>query len=769
MDHAPPDPLPRMHTSRSLPRPLSGFLGRDQERAALASLLITPEIRLLTLTGPGGIGKTRLAVEVALSLDNEFPDGIVFVPLAPTNDPELVPAALAEAVDLTPRADLSASDALHEVIQDKRILIVLDNMEHLLPAAPFLAKLLQAHPLVTILATSRTRLELTGEYVFTLESLAPTDARTLFQQRAGALDAGHTRTDDAATIDAICARLDRIPLAIELAAARTATLPPETLLDRLSQPLSILRNGLRDVPLRQQTMRDTIAWSYDLLDDAHRTGFRQLAVFVGGFTLTGAQAVLGKESDALDLVDFLVARSLVVPMPGESSQPRFAMLESIRQFGMEELLASGDDEKVRTAHADWLIQLAEDAVPYYDGPLLHAYLSMVWTEMDNIRAALAWSLNREDGIRANRLAGAVWRVWGSGESRWQSSRPVAEVRREARAWSEKALAISAAVPFEHVVEAMCGMGLLLDSVEETDRKSTLMEELLVRSNAASLPHGAYWAHFALADVARIRGDWPTARAEAEAAIALAPLIRDPDNQRCGAEIHFAGILYAEGNLDAARSHYLTALEFGERAGNPLHLSLATISLSSVYRRLGDSHLAADYALKALDILASLNDVARTRVPMLTLAELARKQGQYAEAICFLAHAASVPGFMNGLEVDETRIAPYRDLLPESQFAAAWQEGSEASPAAMRAKARAFAETTTPGPQIQIVTLPSPLLSPREEEVLRLLVAGRTNRAIGQELFISERTVEKHVLHIMTKLDLDSRTGIVAWAVRNGVA
>ncbi|MGB3330570.1 MAG: LuxR C-terminal-related transcriptional regulator, partial [Thermomicrobiales bacterium] len=509
--------------------------------------------------------------------------------------------------------------------------------------------------------------------------------------------------------------------------------------------------------------------SYALLDPDQRAGFRRLAVFLGGFTLDAAQDVLGADLDALDLVEFLVARSLVVPMASESAHPRFTMVESIRQFGVEELLTTGEDETVRAAHADWLIRLADHATPFLDGPELGRYLTILNEEMDNYRAAIAWSIQEKDGRRANRLTGGIWRIWGSGESRWRPRRSVDEARREARSWTEQALALSEGVPFADVVEAMAGMGLLMDTVKDLEPKRILMEELLQRSREASLPHGAYWAHFALADIARARGDWQAARAEAEAAIALAPLIRDPDNQRAGAEIHLAGMFASEGNLEAARDHYLLALEYGERAGNPLHLALATLSLASMHRRLGNAGPSADYALRALDLLAALKDVARTRIPYMTLAELARTAGRRHEAIRFLAHAASVPSFMNGTEVDDTWLTRFRALLPPAGFTSAWEEGTAASPEVMREWAQDFAHSleATSAPDLLILTVP--LLTPREEDVLRLLVGGRTNRAIGDALFISERTVEKHVLHIMTKLDLDSRTGIVAWAVRNGVA
>lgn len=771
MSHTFPE-TPETPATRSvalLPRPLTGFVGRERQRSALTALLAAPHIRLLTLTGPGGIGKTRLALELIPTLQNAFPDGIAFVPLASTNNPDHVLAGIARTLGIDPASGLNLDDALDRVLRDRRMLLVLDNLEHLLPAGPILSGLLQAHSRLTIFATSRTRLGLSGEHVFPLEPLSPGDARSLFRQRSNALSLGRRQDDDTATIDAICARLDRIPLAIELAAARTATLSPAALLDRLARPLDLLRNGPRDLPLRHHTMRDTIAWSYELLDESQRAGFRRLSVFVGGFTLDGAQAVLGNDLDALDLVEFLVARSLVVPMQGELSVPRFTMLESIRQFGLEQLSAEQEAAATRTAHVDYLIRLIEHAVPLLDGPLLHQYLSIVNDELDNVRAAIAWTIEQHDGERACRITGGFWRFWGSGESHWRTSRTIADVLQEGRRWTERAIAISETAPAAYVVEAMSGLGLLMDTMTEKEVKRGVMTDLLSRAHAASLPHGEYWAHFGLADIARVEGDWTRARQHAEAAIALAPLIRDSDNQRCGAEIHLAGIFHTEGDYHSAETHLQLALEFGERAGNPHHLALAMLQLVRTSYRLDRPTDTIGYILKSLDLLHALDDSARTRIPILTLAELALASGFHTKAIQFLAFAATVPQYIDSIDIDEARIAPFRSLVPEPRFSREWQVGAATPPAEMYATVRTFAAAlereASPPPT---VLSPTSLLSPREEEVLHLLVAGRTNRVIGEELFISERTVEKHVLHIMTKLDLDSRTGIVAWAVRNGV-
>ena len=777
MRHDSPDPT--VPASPRLPRPLSGFIGREQDIAALASLLPAPEVRLLTITGPGGIGKTRLALEAIEAVQDRFPDGVVFVPLTPTNDPALVPAAIAHALHLEPRADVTAMDALHDAIDDRQILLVLDNCEHLLPAALLFADLLQMHPALTILATSRTRLNLNGERVFALDPLSASDARALFLHRAGAVASGRARADDPATIDAICTHLDRLPLAIELAAARTATLQPDALLDRLAHPLAVLRHGPRDVPLRQQTMRDTIAWSYDLLDEVNRTGFRRLAIFVGGFTLDSAQAILGEETDAFDLIEFLVDSSLVVPMASESGQPRFTMLESIRQFGLDELVTNGEDEAVRAAHADWLIRLTERAIPNYDGPRLYTWLAIVTDEMNNIRAALGWALDRGDGERANRLAGSVWRVWARGEAHWLSGRSWRDLWTEGSVWTERALALREGVATPHLVESLIGIGQLLVTLGEGARAAPYAEELLAisRANGHRDPYGEYWAHLTLADVARQRDDRARALQEAQAALEIAPDVRDPQNQIAGAQILLGQLALVWGDAATAEGHLTAAVTAGQASQNSRHIAVAAFLLSQTYVALDRPEQAIRNALLVFEHVEALHDYAHFQGPTLAVANVALRYGHPRIAVQLCAYAATLPHQYTSVDIDEQMLAPFHAALPEPAFSNEWKAGTRLSPAEVKAIAERLAnahdrEAITrhdPGPRRDPSSRAASPLSPREDEVVRLLVAGYTNRQIAEALFISVRTAERHVLNIMGKLEVDSRTGIVAWAVREGIA
>ncbi|MGN6032817.1 MAG: ATP-binding protein [Thermomicrobiales bacterium] len=758
-------------TTGALPRSLTRFIGRREEIATVSALVQSDEVRLLTISGPGGIGKTRLAIEAASALVDAFRDGVVFVSLAATNDPDRVPAVIADVLALDPRPGVAAADALRVAIADRNLLLVLDNLEHLLPARLFLSDLLERCPALTILATSRTRLELGCEHVLVLGPLLPDDARALFVRRAGALRAGQPYSADGAVIAALCTRLDGIPLAIELAAARTSVLSPDALLQHLDRPLRMLRHGPLDAAPRHRTMRDTIAWSYDLLDDEQRYGFRRLAAFVGGFTLEGAQALLGHSLDALDLVDFLVARSLVVSMPGESGRPRFTMLESIRQFGVEELTASGDEDAVRAAHADYLIALAKEAAPHYGGPDYLAFFGLVRDEMDNIRAAMSWCLDHGDGIRANRLAGAIGQQWQSGEAAWLSTVDWRDRMQEGYAWTRRALALRAGVPSRYLLASITTMLGIAPLLGISDGMEDLARELLARAREQDDVAAELAARGALTTLATMRGDAEAARNELRMASALAPRCPDPDHAAAIVACGRAILELGSGDAMAAEAASREALDRARCCGDLHVLMGASAYLMMALHRRGEWRETARYATENLRSLRALRDVARAYIPAELLADVALRADLPDEAVRLVAYASQIPHYY-GTDLYPTReIADrVRDAKPGHSRDAAWAEGLRLSiDDAVEIGERIVLAIARDDPdRTQSPDARHAVLTPREEDVLRLLVAGRTNRAIGQELFISERTVERHVFNLMAKLRLDSRTGLVAWAVRHGV-
>ena len=401
--------------AHNLPLQLTSLIGREQEIAAVCHLLQRQEVRLLTLTGPGGTGKTRLGLQVAAELSETFSDGVFFVNLAPLSDPELVVPTIAQALGVKEASSQPLLDLVSAWLREKELLLLLDNFEQVAEAAVEVSALLARCPQLNVLVTSRAVLHLSGEHEFPvpplslpnlshlpdLERLSQYEAVALFIARAQAVKPEFQVTNaNTPTVAEICVRLDGLPLAIELAAARSKMLPPQALLARLDQRFSLLTSGAHDVPARQQALRNTIAWSYDLLNAGEQRLFRRLSVFVGGATTETLEALyttLGDEPGlVLDGIASLIDKSLLQQSEQEAEEPRFVMLETIREYGREALTAHGEVEATRQAHAVSYLALAEAAELEWEGPQESVWFAQLEHEHDNLRAAMSWLFERRE-------------------------------------------------------------------------------------------------------------------------------------------------------------------------------------------------------------------------------------------------------------------------------------------------------------------------------------------------------------------------------------
>jgi predicted ATPase len=506
------------------PQPLTSFVGRERELRAVGDLLRDETVRLLTLTGPGGVGKTRVAMLLAADLAPEFADGVVFVSLAAMNDPDLVAGAIVQALGEREVGGQSHLDRLSLLLRQRHLLLVLDNFEQIVAAAPIVARLLAECAGVKALVTSRVRLQVSGEQEYVLpplgvplaaftsiDDLEANPSVTLFVQRARSVRPNVALGwENADAVAAVCRQLDGLPLAIELAAARTKILPPSVLRAQLEQGLGLLTGGPRDQPARLQTLRGAIAWSYDLLPDAEQAAFRRLAIFSGGFTLEAAEQVLDVGGSVIDIVESLIDSSLLRQEEDPTGDARFGMLETIREFGLEMLAASGEEDAVRAAHAAWYLALTERAEPDM-GPTQTMWLSRLEAEHPNLRVSLGWYIAQGAAPPALRQAGALWPFWFFHNHFL-----------EGVSWLERALALSDTRGDTAGVRevALLGAGILASVLGEFDRASAWHEEGLALSERAGDPTGQGRALFGIGGVARHRGDDAAAIAALGDALAL---------------------------------------------------------------------------------------------------------------------------------------------------------------------------------------------------------------------------------------------------------
>ena len=581
--------------SSDLPIPLTALIGREQERAALCTLLRGSEVRLLTLIGTGGVGKTRLALEVAHILVQDFADGVHLVSLAPISDPAFVIPTIAHSMGFMESVSQSLLELLKTSQRDKHRLLLLDNFEHIIPAAPLLAELLEACPDLKLLVTSREVLHLRGEHQFAIlplalpdpkrlpddRSLAHVPAVDLFIQRAQAIRSDFQLTDDnARAVASICIRLDGLPLAIELAAARVKLLAPQALLARLDRRLPVLTAGARDLPLRQRTLRNTLAWSYSLLTQEEQHLFQRISVFAGGATLEAVEAVcetLGDEAGRIfDGVASLLDKSLVQQQAQGDEEPRLMMLETIREYGLELLTSGGEAQATREAHAVYYLALAEQAEPELDGPQQISWLQRLEREHDNLRAALSWLLEQGSAGQSKelalRLAGALWRFW-----------LIHGHLSEGRHWLERALDGSEKGRSARRAKALMGAGVLATSQDDFGQAEALCGEGLALYRELGERRGSAPCLSMLGYMAMMRSNYAQARTLLEESLQIAREVGDTGDRVLALQV-LASVLFYQGEYARAQAlleeSRVLSREGGDVQSHALSLALLGLALLS---------------------------------------------------------------------------------------------------------------------------------------------------------------------------------------------
>jgi predicted ATPase/class 3 adenylate cyclase len=681
-------PAPRTLDARpnNLPLQLTSFVGREEEIAEVERLL--DQSRLLTLTGPGGSGKSRLALQVAAGLLPRYRDGCFFVDLSAVIDPALVPAAVANALGVPEAAERPVLDQVKDHLRHRELLQVVDNFEQVAEAAPVIEELLGAAPKLRAIVTSRIVLSLRGEQEYAVPplqvpdggrrplepaALVEVEAVQLFAERARAASPRFTLTEvNAPVVAAITARLDGLPLAIELAATRTKVLTPEQILSRLTQRLAILSSGSRSLPERQRTLRAAIAWSYDLLDPVERRLFGRLSVFAGGWTFESAEAVcdpLELGLDALDGLTSLVDKSLVRRAEPPGQPPRFSMLETIREFGHEQLEAAGDLEPVRRRHADHFLGLAVEVEPHLTGDDQGTWLERCDQEHANIRAALRWAIDHGQAGPAQTAAGALWRFW-------HQRGHLAEGRR----WLQEVLAMpSGRAPTAARAKALAGAGGI---AWWTDRSASraFYEEALAIERELGAPARLAEALYNQAFVAGADGDQETATRLLEESLELCRRVGDEP----GAARALTMLVVPEamaGAWDRVIARMEEVVGVWRRLGERLDLAFGLVWLAFAYGRAGRREDARATALESLELFGEVDNATGMALVFLDLAFLLTWEGRHADAVRMAALAQShrdragggpTPGFGNMLEGDPA--ADARRHLTQDAADHAWREG-----------------------------------------------------------------------------------------------
>jgi predicted ATPase/DNA-binding CsgD family transcriptional regulator len=821
----------RLNDPGMWPSQRTPLIGREREVAAARALLLEEAAPLLTIVGPGGVGKTRLAIAVAQEVETAFEAGAAFVELAPVRDPELLPSTVATALGIS-TTRRKVMDAIIPHLRARQCLLLLDNCEHLIQSAATLAAmLLSACPALQILATSRAPLHVRGEHllqamplaipdpgVIRLEEVRRTPAVRLFAHAARAARSDFTLDEqNAAVVAAICRELDGLPLAIELASARSGLLSPSAMLALMSQRLRLLTRGPRDASPRHQTLRDTIAWSHDLLQEPERIVMRRLAVFAGGFTLpaAGAVATAGAHPD-IDLLDALaplVDQSLLVRHEDLGGEARFRMLETIREFAQERLGESGEEAAIRAAHAAFFLDIAEDAEPRLRGADQSLWLTRLEADHANLRAALHWFVDRGNLERALRLAGALelfWRrhghftegrQWLEGllaEGAGGDARPVPPAVRARGAHAAGTLAWSqgdftrarshlevsrelfdAAGDERAVAYTLYNLASQVKLQGDFARAADLYREGLARYEAMADDWGIATLRHATASLALDSGDFECAERQLTGTVELARSVGD--RWLLGAVLSNLGMALArQGELERAEPLLAEALALFHAIGERRWIA-HTRSFQGLLATWRGDHDAALAAFREalglaveLDVRFYIAEILERMAALIIASGAAEPAARLLGAAGALRECLAAPPLPIDRVTRDQALDAARSMLGDATIAASFAAGRTLPLHEAVAEALAFEVVTAADPGIGAIVRPLPTLADalrlttRERQVLALLCQRMTDQEIGERLYISRRTAAHHVGSILAKLGATNRRQAAALAARQNL-
>jgi predicted ATPase/DNA-binding CsgD family transcriptional regulator len=779
----------------NLPTQLTALIGREQEIQSATALLRRPSVRLVTFVGPGGTGKTRLALQVAAEVSADFGDGVFFVNLAPITNPELIATTIAGILGLREVAGQILWETLQHYLRTRRVLLVLDNFEQVLGATPLVADLLRAAANLKVLVTSRSVLHVSGEHEFSVPPLAlpnrlhppPMDVLTqydavwLFIERARAVRADFTVTNDnAPAVAEICHRLDGLPLAIELAAARIRILSPQALLQRLASRLTLLTRGARELPARQQTLRNTIDWSYSLLAVDEQALFRRLAVFVGGRALEAIEAVChiagDRELDALNGVASLVDKSLLQQEEGSEGETRFWMLETIWEYALEQLTASGELVTLRRQHAQYYVELTEQAVRHLEDSDQGISVQRLEREYDNLRAVLSWSSESGGDVAVGmRLVSLLWHFWEM-HSHFA----------EGRAWAGRMLAASGNEPASQRADVLTAAGTMAWSQGDFAQAAAFHEQAVQLYRDLDDQPGIAFALNNLALQVREQGSQDRATALCHESLALYRALGD--RRGTAMLLHNLGDLaHEQGDHNRAEQLFEESLALERAIGDTWLVARTIGSLGSVVLAQ-DRYAAATTALtEALVTSQQLGDKLGVAQMLTGFAQLASRQNQPTRAVRLFAAADTLlqtvcARFVGG---DKAELNRDSDVTRVQLDPATWAAARASGQAMLLAEAVAFAlevptAAESAGEPVQ-ERLPTPVLpasiarrdpdalTAREVEVLRRAAKGLTDAEIGTQLVLSPRTVQVHLRSIYSKLGITTRSAATRYALEHHLA